>query len=239
MKRIGDLELNAYADGELTPDQQAEVLSAMQQDPQLARRVCELNHIKSQLRLAYATPPGLGSTRSARAGLRWQALAAGLSLLATGLFGGWLMHDNSTVNRFVMLDSNGRGNAPAVAENRETRIVFHVTDTDQFAASELLDDVEQMLNAYREQGKALRVEVVSNSDGLDLLREQLSLHEERISELAGEYDNLTFVACKNTIERIQVSRGIEVKIIPAAEFTESGVNHVVRRQKEGWSYIRV
>jgi len=36
-----------------------------------------------------------------------------------------------------------------------------------------------------------------------------------------------------------VERGIEVKLIPDAEVIDSGVSHVVKRQREGWSYIRV
>ena len=96
-----------------------------------------------------------------------------------------------------------------------------------------------MLAAYRADGRALRVEVVSHSEGLGLLRDRLSQHKERIHDLAGQFSNLTFVACQNTINRLKVERGIEVKLITDAEVMDSGVNHVVRRQKQGWSYIRV
>jgi intracellular sulfur oxidation DsrE/DsrF family protein len=81
--------------------------------------------------------------------------------------------------------------------------------------------------------------VVGHSEGLGLLRERLSQHKDRIRQLAGQYANLTFVACQNTINRLKVERGIEVKLVPDAEVIDSGVSHVVKRQKEGWSYIRV
>ncbi len=57
--------------------------------------------------------------------------------------------------------------------------------------------------------------------------------------LASNYDNLAFVACQNTINRLRVEKGLEVTLVPEAEVIDSGVSHVVKRQMEGWSYIRV
>ncbi len=244
MSSNDDLELNAYVDGELSNDQQAELLDAMRGDKELSRRVCELGQMKTQVRLAYAIPPR--PTRRGMSGRSgsWRAVAAGFALLALGLISGWLLHANSpdwqsNSQRFVVLDPDGRGQAPARAADGETRIVFHLTQADQVAAGELLDEVEDLLRAYEADGRLLRVEVVSNNNGLDLLRERLSAHKQRIHVLAERYSNLTFVACKNSINRIQVEKGIEVKLIPDAEVIDSGVDHVVKRQREGWSYIRV
>ncbi len=190
------------------------------------------------------THPNRKGSGVAKVGASWQAIAAGFVLLGLGLVSGWVLHANAPGlgiqgDRFVVLDPEGRGQAPAVAEEGETRIVFHLTNPDQTLAGELLDEVEAMLAAYQSDGRPLRVEVVSHSEGLGLLRERLSQHKERIHQLAGQYANLTFVACQNTIDRLKVEHGIEVKLIPDAEVIDSGVSHVVKRQKEGWSYIRV
>jgi intracellular sulfur oxidation DsrE/DsrF family protein len=238
-----DLELNAYIDGELSTDQQAELLQAMRDDPELARRACELGQLKAQLRLAYAEPPRPPRRPAAAVRASWPTLAAAVAMLAVGLVSGWLLHANAPAlgngQRFVMLDPDGRGQAPAVAEDGETRIVFHLTNADQDVAGELLDEIEGLLTAYEADARPLRVEVVSHSDGLDLLRERLSRHKGRIGELADRFSNLTFVACQNSIDRLKVEHGIEVKLVPDAEVIDSGVSHVVKRQKQGWSYIRV
>ena len=243
MKSSDEFELNAFIDGELSTDQAAEMLEAMRADPELAREACELGQLKAQLRLAYAEPPPPRRRVAAKVKASWPAIAASLAMLAFGLVGGWLLHASAPglaadANRLVVLDPEGRGQAPAAAEDRNTRIVFHLTNADQAVAGQLLDDVEGMLQAYAADGRPLRVEVVSHSDGLDLLREGLTRHKERIHRLAGQYENLTFVACKNTMDRLRVERGIEVRLIPDAEVIDSGVNHVVKRQREGWSYIR-
>jgi intracellular sulfur oxidation DsrE/DsrF family protein len=239
-----ELDLNAFVDNELTPDQQAEFLEAMRRDPELAREVCAVGRIKAQVRLAYADPPASQRAGTRASAGRWHTLAAGVALLAVGLAGGWLLHGRSVATpdaaqRFVVLDPAGRGQAPARAGFEETRIVFHLTNADPGVAAELLDEVENLLQAYAADQRPLRVEVVTHSDGLDLLRRSLTVYEERIHRLARAFDNLTFVACKNTIDRLRVERGIEVDLVPEAEVIESGVSHVVERQRQGWSYIRV
>ncbi len=235
-----DIELHAYIDGELSADQQAEILDTMQQDPDLAHQVCEINNLKQQLKLAYANPPGLPVDAGTNGGFQYGSLVAGLLLLMVGLFSGWLLHEQlPNDSRLVLLDPDGRGVSPAVAANRETRIVFHLTQPDQEVIGELLDEIEAMLSSYREQRRPLRVEIVSHGEGLGLVRERLSRHKKRIAQLARRYRNLTFVACQNTVRRLRVEQGIEVKLIPEAKPTPSGVTHVVKRQKEGWTYIRV
>lgn len=244
MKSNNELDLNAFIDGELSPDQQAELLESLRDDPELARQACELGQLKAQLRLAYAQPPRPRRRVVAKVRASWQAIAAGAALLAVGLVSGWLLHAGAEqragdVNRFAVLDPQGRGQQPATADEDETRIVFHLTDPDQAVAGELLEDVEAMLEAYESDRRPMRVEIVSHGEGLGLLREGLSQHKARIHRMAARYANLTFVACRNTIDRLRVERGIEVKLIPDAEVIDSGVDHVVKRQKEGWSYIRV
>ena len=239
-----EIEINAFVDGELSADQQAELLEAMRTDPEIVRHACELGQLKAQLRLSYANPPQPRKRVKQTARGTWPTLAASVALLSLGIAFGWLLHANAPqlggeLNRVVLLDPQGRGQAPAVAAEGETRIVFHLTNADQTVAGELLDEVESMLLAYQSDREPLRVEVVTHSDGLDLLRESLTHHKQRIHQLAGRFTNLTFVACKNTMDRLRVEQGIEVRLIPDAEVIDSGVNHVVKRQKEGWSYIRV
>jgi len=241
MRRNDDLELNAYVDGELTAEEQAEILTAMQRNPELAKEACELNNLKNQLKLAYENPPGISSSSATPNKTPWYAIAASLVMLAMGLAGGfWMGTPANHSDRFVMLDADGRGQAPSTIDSPETRIVFHLTsDPEDVAAEELLDDIEDMLSSYKKDGNPLRVEIVSHGKGLSFMRERLSHHKARIHELATTYKNLTFVACKNTIDRLQVEQGVEIKIVPEAEVIDSGVSHVVKRQKEGWSYIRV
>jgi len=235
-------ELHALVDGELSAERQAQLMAMIAADPALARRVCELRHLKAQVHLAYALP-ATAERNSERQKQRssWPALAAGLLIAVVSGLSGWLLNPGAPAdaNRLVLLDQDGRGQTPAVIESGETRIVVHVTNPSMAVAADLLNEVEALLVAYEEQGKPLRLEVISNGPGLALLRESLSTEKKRIHQLAEQHPNLTFVACLNTINRLRVDKGIEVNLVPDAEVTRSGVSRVVKRQKEGWTYIKV
>ena len=230
-------ELHALVDGELPPDQQAELLEAVHQDPALAREVCELRQLKAQVQAAYPLGAAPATPKSAVTRRHGVAAAVVMAMLVSGVTG-WQLHQAADGNRLVVLDSGGRGQAPANAQSQETRIVVHVTDGDMNKASDLLDEVEGLLAAYERDGRPLRVEVVSHGKGLALLREGLSTQKERIRKLSQHYQNLTFVACLNTIERLRVEKGIEVKLVPEAEVTRAGIARVVKLRREGWTYIK-
>lgn len=233
-----DLELNAYLDGELSEDQRQEIEQMLDRDDALRRRLADLRRLKGDLRQSF--PVNAADARRAAPTRHRLALGVAASLLLLAGFAlGVLSTALTPAERYVLLDDAGRAAAPAAADSGETRIVFHLTNPDQVVAGEMLDEIEGMLRQYRREGEMLRVEIVSHSDGLGLLRQRLSAHHGRIAALAREYDNLAFVACRNTIDRLRVEKGVEVILLPEAEIIDSGVSHVVKRQMEGWSYIRV
>ena len=239
---LSDEGLQALVDNEFSPEEGAELLARVRADGDLRQRACELRMLKDTVRLAYReVPPPPRSWGGAVRGHRWwPSIAAAVLMLIVGLAVGWELHwASAPADRFAVLDPQGHGAAPARAENKELRIVFHLTNPDMTVAGELLDEVEAMLEQHEESRQPLRVEIVAHGEGLDLLRAKLSAHQEKIRALAEKYHNLTFVACKNTIERLRVEQGVEVVLLPQAHLATSGVDHVARRQQEGWVYIRV
>jgi hypothetical protein len=234
------MEVNAFVDGELAPAERAALLARAAQDRELGEELCHVRAIKDRVRLAYDRPPPPPRRAPAPHCLaRSWAVAVAVLALVVGFVAGWTLHDAQPLSRFILLDSGGRGAAPATADSNEMRIVIHVVNEDQTLAGEILDEVESLLQAYERDGRPLRVEVVANGEGLGLLRAGFSRYEARIHALAGRYPNLAFVACKNTIDRIRAVDGIEVRLVPDAEVTDSGVSRVVKRQREGWAYIQV
>ena len=231
--------LNALLDNELSSEERASMLNELQLDKELSAEFCELRMVKDAVQLAHLDlpiPEHYGQKKKSY----WMSLVAGGLLFVIGvLLGGVSQLQSIDEKRFAILDPAGLGSAPAVAVNKEMRIVFHLTQPDLLVADELLHEVEQVLSDYKQQALPLRVEVVANNDGLNFLREGLTVHSDRINSLAEAYPNLTFVACENTIRRLHVENGIEVVLLPEAEVTESGISHVAKRQQEGWAYIRL
>lgn len=237
MTDIKPHELHALVDGELPPEQQAEMLDALRQDPALAREACELRALKAHIQAAYPLESAPEPSQPSRASRGIAAAAIALAMIISGI-SGWQLRNTTAPERLVVIDSEGRAQAPATAESEETRIVVHVTGDDMNHASDLLDEVEGLLSAYQADGKPLRVEVISHGKGLALLREGLSTQKDRIRDLSRNFENLTFVACMNTMERLRVEKGIEVQLVPEAEVTRAGIARVVKRRREGWTYIK-
>ncbi|MGB0711997.1 MAG: hypothetical protein ACPGUC_00420 [Gammaproteobacteria bacterium] len=243
---IDESDLHSVIDGEADADTVAEVFSHMHRDAELASRGCELAHTKDLVRMAYAgIEPPIARQRDKRR--RWWAAAAvvvvGLATVVAGaVMRGW--HANPVqravdADRVVLLDPDGSGRELADPRRVETRIVFQLANPTKAKADEVLDEIEGVLDLYSREHRQVRIEVVAHGEGLNHFRGRLSQHADRILSMARKYPTLTFVACRNTIERVNREQGFAVSILPGVEIIESGVNHVARRQAEGWAYIHL
>lgn len=238
MTKDHDHELNAYLDGELSDSQRLEVERLLEGDQVLNQRLDDFRRLKATISACYQTGDLQLKTTAPSIHRRSKQYLVASALLVVGFLLGAITMGTGG-NRFVVLDHEGRGQAPSEIGSHETRIVFHLTNPDQVVAGDLLDEVETLLSRYRDQDALLRVEIVSHGAGLGLLRQRLTRHQQRIADLTKNYDNLAFVACQNTINRLEVEKGLEVTLVPEAIVVDSGVSYVVKRQMEGWSYIRV
>ncbi len=236
---FSDEQLQAFVDNEVDFSDRTEIMEAISRDDELACRVCELLQIKDSVRLAYHEPP-----QPARARKRWQAasktrisvkaIAASL-LFATGILSGWFMHVLS-LNGASPDTRNLVQLAPAYQELK--RVILHISTADSKRLEQALDDAELLLSSYRDHPEMLQLEVVTNAAGLTLLREDTSPYINRIRRMVQEYDNISFLACSRTIEKLHL-KGIDVHLIPEAKVIPAALEEIVDKLQEGWVYIRV
>jgi len=236
---FSDEQLQAFVDDEVDLSDRAEIMEAISRDDELACRVCELLQIKDSVRLAYHEPP-----QPAHTSKRWQvaskarvsvrAIAASF-LLATGILSGWFMHALS-LNGASPPTSNIVQMAPANQEFK--RVILHISTADTERLEQALDDAELLLSGYKNHPEMLQLEVVVNAAGLTLLREDASPYVDRIRHMAQEYDNIDFLACSRTIEKLHL-KGIDVHLIPEAKVIPAALEEIVDKLQEGWVYIRV
>lgn len=236
---FSDEQLQAFVDDEVDLSDRTEIMEAISRDDELACRVCELLQIKDSVRLAYHEPPQPAHTSkrwraASKARVPVKAIAASL-LLATGILSGWFMHALS-LNGASPSTSNLAQMAPAIQEFK--RVILHVSTADPERLGHALDDAELLLSGYKDQPEMLQLEVVANAAGLALLREDASPYVERIRRMAQKYDNIDFLACSRTIEKLHL-KGIDVHLIPEAKVIPAALEEIVDKLQEGWVYIRV
>lgn len=224
---FSDDELHAFIDGQLDPVGRKRLLAAMEADPQLREQVCELRRTKEWMHLAFeeARPPRRHAERPRRR-MRLGGIAAGLVFLAVSFIAGWSLRPvpEAGVNSVVLQD--------VVAS--QYRVVLHIAEADPNKFEAVLDDAEQLLRQYREQG--IEVEVLANSGGLELLRVDVSPYADRVARMMNEYDNLSFIACSNAVKRLKQGQKL---MINGTHTDITAIEHVIRRLREGWSYIKV
>jgi hypothetical protein len=119
------------------------------------------------------------------------------------------------------------------------KVLIHVANDDTQRLAQALDDIEDLLRFYKNGHQNAHVEVVVNGRGMELVRSDVSVFAERIQRLQREYDNLTFAACQNTIDRLAREQKITVRLLPGVVTIDSGMAEIMRRQNQGWTYLQV
>lgn len=76
------------------------------------------------------------------------------------------------------------------------------------------------------------VEIVAYGPGLPMLKTDSSVAQ-RIASASAQGVNV--LACENTMRNTKVERS---QILPGVKFVDAGVVHIMKRQKEGWAYVR-
>jgi hypothetical protein len=103
---------------------------------------------------------------------------------------------------------------------------------------EVLDRAERYLDQAEAQGRALQLEVVANSRGLNLLRAGYSPYAERIAQMRQRHANLQFIACSQSVARF-AAEGEDVVLLPAAHTAPTAIGQIVDRLQQGWTYVRI
>lgn len=232
--------LNALVDRELTADELEQAYSRSEEDAVFKTRACETRTLKEMVKSAYAELPPAASITQYKGVTQWwpQAIAAVL-VLAMGLGGGWMARGEldkpAQVERLAGLPAGYQAVSLASKVN-PGKVLLHLDSNEPARLEAVLDLAERLLKA----GKAdVRVEVVVNSYGLNLLRQDVSPYRERIERLAEQHANLTFVACGQTLARLR-QEGVHVALVPEAKVAAtSAISEILGRMREGWVYVKV
>jgi uncharacterized protein len=125
---------------------------------------------------------------------------------------------------------------PALAQQKKKsaagkqRVIFQVSDNDPGKWQLALNNAQ---NVQVDLGKEnVQIEIVAYGPGLGMLNAESKV----AAGLAGALDNnVGLIACENTMQNTKVSRD---DIYGGVVFVQAGVTHIMKRQREGWAYIR-
>ena len=127
---------------------------------------------------------------------------------------------------------NQTGKAKDQAGNAKDhyRVVFHVTENNTQKWNIVLNNVS---NIQHDLGKRnVTVEIVTHGPGIEMLKAESKV----AARLAQALDNgVVLDACENTMRNAGVTRA---DMYAGVSFVPSGVTHILKREREGWLYLR-
>jgi intracellular sulfur oxidation DsrE/DsrF family protein len=239
---VSDETLHAFVDGELDVAESESLIARMQEDKELAQRVCSLRSLQSMVRLAYAEPPVATNRLPAVASRQQfkQRCAFGCLILLAGLSGGWALRglESQAVAVAPAAHSFGYQNVSLTQAADPNRVILHLDNDAPSSMKAVLDKAERYLDDARLQGRTMQLEIIANSRGLDLLRSDLSPFIKRIEQMQKRHANLQFVACSQSVARFQ-HEGERVILVPGARIAPTAIGEIVTRLQQGWTYVRV
>ncbi len=120
--------------------------------------------------------------------------------------------------------------ADAAEHPRKNQVVIQVSDNDPARWNLALNNAK---NLQADLGTDnVQIEIVAYGPGLAMLKVGSSVAP-RIDEVV--LSGMTISACENTMAKQNVKRG---EILPGVSFVPAGVVEIMRKQQEGWTYLR-
>ena len=113
---------------------------------------------------------------------------------------------------------------------QKQRVVFQVSDNDPAKWNLALNNAK---NVQQDLGKDnVQIEIVAYGPGLAMLKADSKVAD----RLAGALDSsVGLLACENTMTNTKVTRA---DMYGGIAYVKAGVTHIMKRQREGWAYIR-
>ena len=110
------------------------------------------------------------------------------------------------------------------------KVVFQVSDNDPAKWDLALNNAR---NVQADLGKdKVEIEIVAYGPGLNMLKAESKVAARLAQALDGE---VTLLACENTMTNAKVTKA---DMYAGISYVQAGVTHIMKRQREGWAYIR-
>jgi uncharacterized protein len=222
MKISDHIQADLFADGQLSRDEVEDAVCALREDPGFRREVDEIQDLKALMKQAYPLTDGGTAMDEDQDPHRVRRVIWPAAVMLAFVLG-------------LLFPGKEVGNRPAAvvaANNTHTPVILHVPDGDKGNWAEALDIAEAFGNRH------VKVEILANSSGLDLLSASRSPYGKRIRALAKKYPELAFIACGAGLEKLR-NQGVDIRLLQGVATAPSAVEHVAEQVSKGWHYIKL
>jgi intracellular sulfur oxidation DsrE/DsrF family protein len=114
---------------------------------------------------------------------------------------------------------------------KEYRVIFHLDEYNGVQINTLLKNIKNLIADLGEDN--VQIEVVANAEGVNALLKRPNSHTDQIIKLAAK--GVYFTACAVAIHQIGLTKD---KLLEPVDIVRSGIGELVKKQTQGWVYIR-
>ena len=118
------------------------------------------------------------------------------------------------------------------------KLALQISDNDKGKMNTVLNVAANVSRYYSEQGDEIQIEIVAFNAGLHMLRADTSPVRERLESFSKSMPNVTFDACKNTMDAMARKEGKEPPMLPVSHVVPAGVVRLMELDKQGWTIVR-
>lgn len=110
------------------------------------------------------------------------------------------------------------------------RIVMQVSTADTLEHKGLMNNLKHLEEGW---GDSVQIEVVLHGPGLEMVMKGKATQAAAIQKMMGK--GVQFLVCRNTMKQKGIT---DDQILPLIGFVDMGLGHIVRRQEQGWTYLK-
>jgi uncharacterized protein len=127
--------------------------------------------------------------------------------------------------------------APASAMEKH-RLALQISDSDAAKMNAVLNVAANVSKYYSDKGDEVEIQIVAFNAGLNMLRADKSPVLDRLKSFKQGMQNVSFMACENTLAAMTRHEGKEPPLVDNAKRVPAGVVTLMELGEKGWTIIR-
>lgn len=148
------------------------------------------------------------------------------------------MIDRRTAFAFVAGALVSLPTAGVTAENKVHKLALQISDNEPEKMNAVINVAANVSRFYSDKGEEVEIEIVAFNAGLHMLRADTSPVKDRVTNALKALPNVSFKACKNTMDAMERSEGKPVPLLPKMDIVEAGVTRLIELSEQGWTIVR-
>ncbi len=238
---ITEDRLNLFIDKQLDSDEMNDIHQALLDDKALRERVCQLKAVRELVGYAYSDVPASrygDSEKSGSGSFFAKAIAASITLVV-GVVLGWSTYEYSpnAVNAVSAENTFQFVANHVTVDHGQRKIVLHIDSSDLQVVNAALNEADNLLATYRKANTPIKLDIVTNKAGINVLRPGVSPYLARIQKLVDDED-VDIYACQRSIAKARKKEGVDIVLMKGVTTDKAARELIPDRLKNGWVYIK-